>query len=142
MRAVSQRLLETDNGCPPTVRYLLKELAVLRELARRETVESFRNIINIKLAGVSVFSVSPGDEVKWQLYEHSKDEAALLYQQTQRLLQPWDDSWSKIIEDTKTKISTRGSAIANTDLTNDKIVSLIQEYEEFKANRTKTDDAS
>jgi len=132
VRAAAQGLLDVDEGCPTTWRYLLKEVMTLQEIQRADSISLCQSMVQYHASGAQVLTASPGNEFKWNLYEMCRDQGLLVYQKLGLLTSPWDESWKKDIEKTEKRLRDSHSEIANTGITDEGVVKMIREYEVFK----------
>lgn len=128
VRAATQRLLDVDEGCPVTSRYLAKEIIVLRELERRDCVQLCLLRHATGLASAQVLSHGTP---YFDMYEFGRDTAAIAYQQLGSLLWPWETIWQTQIADINTRLKERANKIADTKQTPSSILKLIKKYEDY-----------
>lgn len=135
VRAAARRLLDPEEGCPLTRKYLIKEVLILQELSREETFELGKAFIGVSAIGAQAITRMPGSEVDLRLLVACRDEALLNYQRIGYLLNPWDSSWEERMKETEKRVYERREAIGETGMTESNIVKLVAEYEKEKQRR-------
>lgn len=128
MRAVAQRLLNVDEGCPVNQKYLLKELLVIRELSRLESADVGKSLIG-------ALAIPPSSAAEIKIFELCKNEAFLLYQKVGQLLNPWDRSWTDNIKSLEKRNREIKLELGGDSVDEQQIVSLVKKYEEYKEKR-------
>lgn len=96
-------------------------------------------MINYHTSGAQVLNIGPAQELKWNLFEWSRDEALMVYHRLGGLMNPWDDSWKEETARTKKRLYDRQHEIAGTGLTDKGIVKMVKEFEDFKNSQYEDD---
>ena len=133
VRAVAQGLLNTEEGCPLTDRYALKEALLLRELARTDEVTLQQTRATVNASGSQVLYGSGGP--LWKLFQHAQDCALNNVNRMGRLMRPWDDSIKEEIKKTDKRIYDRGNEIGDTGMSDRVLVQQIKDYEALKQRK-------
>lgn len=130
MRAAARRLLDTEEGCPLTVPYLLREAFTLDELRLEDEVRVGTLMAVLMATSAPTIVHPPTSELAHKYRMHSELSALCIAQHLACALQPWDDGWKKRNTETSKQLSDLDVAIGNKAPAN--LVSRIEEYERLK----------
>ena len=135
VRAAARGLLDPEDGCPVTQRYLLRELLVLQDVSREAEQQLGMAMIDLYSNSAQIYSQGPYDVVHTKLFEAARDQALLSYQQLGRVTQPWDQAWAVRIKETKERLYDRQNVLGETGITDRGLIDMVSEYEQLKRER-------
>jgi hypothetical protein len=121
-------MLDFKEAYPLTKQWVLKESIVLAEL-QREIGLQLRTSMHLQHAAASaqLIEMVPGGKSYDQVYQHHFNSALLQYSKIGRLLCPWDDEWSELIDSTAERLGDTYMGKTPTE-----VAKLIQQYEALK----------
>lgn len=132
VRAAATGLLSTDDGCPPTSKYLVRETLTIAEIRRAEHVDAARAAIFMSAAQAQVLFRRKDEIPDYRLFTNAVGAAGLQYVRMLSLLSPWDESLRSKVQELESERYNRENALPGLNMSEEQLLEYLKDFEQTK----------